>query len=164
MWSIIEACASVICANLPFYAPLLKKGFSLVPLFTSLRSVFSFHKKDRSRSVSSKWSMRKETSSLERIIREPIVVGCDAQDDTKDGDQGPDIEMRQIRPKTMMDDKGIAEASEPPVGGASRPCLPRPCPVCSERLSPLGSNPTFSNSNVDRKNQGLERHHHLSTT
>lgn len=64
MWSSIEACASVICASLPFYAPLLRKGFSLGPFFTSLRSAFSLpRKEDRSRSVSSKRSMQKETSS-----------------------------------------------------------------------------------------------------
>ena len=115
MWSSIEACASVICASLPCYAPLLKKGGRLGLLIASVRSVFSLPRKGSSRSVSSKRSMQKETSSSERIIAEPTIIEFGTREDIKAGGRVADMEMGQIRLKTMVDIGNIT--------GVCSPCL-----------------------------------------
>lgn len=120
MWSSIEACASVICASLPCYAPLLNKAGSIGTLFTSLRSVFSLPKKSFSSSVSSKRSTQKETSSVEKMIPDPTVVESGTQEETKGAGRGTDVEMGRIRRATMVDIE--ARVSEPL---PHSPCLGR---------------------------------------
>ncbi len=64
--------------------------------------MFSFPRKDLSRSVSSKRSSRKETSSSERIISEPTVIESGTQEDIKGGGgRGTDMEMGQIGLETV---------------------------------------------------------------
>ena len=110
MWSSIEACASVICASLPCYAPLLKKAGSIGTLFTSLRSVFSLPKKNFSSPVSSKRSTQKETSSLEKIIPNTTDIESGTQDDIKGGGRATEIKMGRIRRATLVDiQAGISE-------------------------------------------------------
>lgn len=70
MWSGIEACASNICANLPCYAPLLKRGPSLKYIFTSLRSVLKSPHSLFSRHSSAKNTFV-EITSTERLANEP---------------------------------------------------------------------------------------------
>lgn len=125
MWSSIEACVSVICASLPCYAPLLKKAGSLGPFVIGMRSLFSLSKKDRSRSASSKQSMQKgaSSSSSERIILEPTSIESSTRDDTKGSGRGTDMEMGQIRLKTVVDIERSTRASEAPAGGTCSPCL-----------------------------------------
>ena len=41
MWSGIEACASTICANLPCYAPLLKRGSNARGAVNTVQTVFA---------------------------------------------------------------------------------------------------------------------------
>lgn len=124
MWSSIEACASVICANLPCYAPLLapllKKAGSIGVLFTSLRSMFSLSKKDSFRSVSSKKSTQKETSSSEKIIPNPTVIESGTKEDTKYSGRGTDMEMGRITHATKVDAEAVPPVSKPL---PHRPCL-----------------------------------------
>lgn len=114
MWSSIEACASVICASLPYFSPLLKKGGSLGPFFTSLRSMFSLPRKDLSRSLSSKRSMRRETSSSEETILGPGIFDSGTREDIKGGRRGTDMEMGQIRLETTVHVENASGVSEAP--------------------------------------------------
>lgn len=125
MWSSIEACASVICASLPCYAPLLKKGGSLGSFVIGMRSLFSLSRKDRSHSASSKPSMQKgaSSSSSERIISEPTSIDSSTRDDIKGSGRGTDMEMGQIRLETAVEVGRSTGASETPAGGTSSPCL-----------------------------------------
>ena len=120
MWSSIEACASVICASLPCYAPLLKKAGGIGTLFTSLRSVFSLPKKSLSSSVSSKRSTQKETSSFDKVLPSPTVIESGTQEDIKGGGRVTDVEMGSIRRATMVDIE--SRVSEPL---PHSPCLGR---------------------------------------
>ncbi|CAD6578978.1 MAG: hypothetical protein ASARMPRED_008913 [Alectoria sarmentosa] len=69
MWSGIETCASTICANLPCYGPLLKRGPSLKYLFANIRSAFTSPRGLFSRRSSPK-STFQETTSTERLANE----------------------------------------------------------------------------------------------
>ena len=163
MWSSIEACASVMCASLPCYAPLLKKVGSLGTFVMSVRSVFSLPRKDSSRSVSSKRSMQKETSSSERIIPKPTVIEFSTQEDIKGGARGTDMEMGQIRLETLMDVETITRVSEPLPDVSPSPCVARaysvgaPC-YGSARNIALGNTPFYSISKADHEDQRLEHH------
>ena len=69
MWSGIEACASVICANLPCYGPLLSKTKGLKLSLGSLQSRISLRGRVRNHSLSaSKRPKRSKSSSRENII------------------------------------------------------------------------------------------------
>ena len=59
--------------------------------------------------------MQKETSSSERIIAEPIIIEFGKREDIniKGGGQVADMEMGQIRLKTMVDIGNITEACSP---------------------------------------------------
>ena len=72
MWSGIEACASTICANLPCYAPLLKRGPSLSNIFTTLRSLLTSPRSLFSRHNSPDNTFQ-ESPSTERFANEPEV-------------------------------------------------------------------------------------------
>ena len=99
MWSGIEACASTICANLPCYAPLLKRGPSVRYLLASLRSVLKSPHSLFSRHSSSKNTFV-EITSTERLANEP---GDPLNRDTVEGNaqrpttHGPDLELGQMK-------------------------------------------------------------------
>ncbi len=79
--------------------------------------MLSFGRKDPSRSACSKRSAQKGTSSSERIIPESTVIGYSPQLDIEGGGRETDMEMGQIRVKTMIE--SVTGASEPRAGGAS---------------------------------------------
>ena len=75
--------------------------------------MFSLQRKDSWRSVSSKRSTQKETSSSEKIIPQATVIEYSTQKDVKGGSRGTDMEMGSIKVKTMVDVEKFAGASEP---------------------------------------------------
>lgn len=123
MWSSIEASTSVVCASLPCYGPLLKKGGVLRAFVTGMRSLFSLSKKTRSRSVLLKRSMPNETSSSERTMSGPTVIDSSTQANFKGSVQGTDLEMGQIRVETDVNVESITKASEALARGARSPCI-----------------------------------------
>lgn len=133
MWSSIEACASVICANLPCYAPLLKKAGSISILFTSLRSMFS-SRKDLLHSGSSTGSMPKDTSSTEKIIPCPTVIESGTNGGFKRDDRASDMELGHIRRETTMDEEARAGVDKP---------LPQ-CPCIARAYS--AGNPNYGSA------------------
>lgn len=74
MWSGIEACASVICANLPSYAPLLRWRTNKSVL-ARIRTVFS----TRLRLESNSGVLPKESSLEEGIVGRRPAVGNQAR-------------------------------------------------------------------------------------
>lgn len=76
--------------------------------------MFSLYRKDSWRSVSSKRSMQKGTSSLEKIIPEPTVIESGTQEDIKGRNRATDVEMGQIKLETKVEVERLTGASEPP--------------------------------------------------
>ena len=92
MWSGIEACASTICANLPCYAPLLKRGSSVRYVLGNLRSILKsphslFSRRSTSKSTSfediyterlaSEPELHRNRTSLERNMVPPVTHESD---------------------------------------------------------------------------------------
>ena len=94
MWSGIEACASNICANLPCYAPLLKRGSSVRYIVSSLRSVLKSPHSLFSRHTSPKNTFV-EITSAERLANEPR--GTHVEGNIHHPTQGFDLELGQMR-------------------------------------------------------------------
>lgn len=103
MWSGIEACASTICANLPCYAPLLKRGPSLSYIFTTLRSLFTSPRSLFSRRNSPKGTFE-ESTSTERFASEPEVPRNTTivEGGIRRQKHESDLELGQIRVETTV--------------------------------------------------------------
>ena len=105
MWSGIEACASTICANLPCYGPLLKRGPSLSYILGVIRSAFSLSRTLFSRGSSSKTTFV-ESGSTERFAKEPEVShnSTTVERGIRGGRLGPDLELGEFtRPPLTRD-------------------------------------------------------------
>ncbi|CAF9941013.1 hypothetical protein IMSHALPRED_002251 [Imshaugia aleurites] len=106
MWSGIEACASNICANLPCYAPLLRRGPSLEHVFATLRSALKLPRSLLSRRSSPRTTFQ-ETTSTERLANEPEVLRnfTTAEGGIHRPKHNNDLELGQIRVETTVGTK-----------------------------------------------------------
>jgi len=97
MWSGIEACASIVCANLPCYTAFVgMNGYRV--FLNSFTSLFSFTSRSNSWKRSGKASH--DTSSSENIVDNGVKTDIQVVEQYI---PNPDLEMGTINVKTTMD-------------------------------------------------------------
>ena len=100
MWSGIEACASTVCANLPCYAPLLKRGPSLRYILGQIQSAIT----TRLSLIFHRGNSFQESASTERFANEPHAPRSTTTVETgvRRAEGELDLELGEIRVETTM--------------------------------------------------------------
>ena len=100
MWSGIEACASTVCANLPCYEPLLKRGPSLRYLLVQIQSAFT----TRLSLIFHRGNSFQRSASTESFANDPHAPHSTTTVETggRGGEGGLDLELGVIRVETTI--------------------------------------------------------------
>lgn len=93
MWSGIEACASVICANLPSYAPLLRSRTNKKSVLARIRTILS----TRTR-LDSNPDVSPPKGSL---LKKDIVDGRPAVENQARGEMEVSLELGDVRANSL---------------------------------------------------------------
>lgn len=105
MWSGIEACASVICANLPCYVSIVGKASRFKAVVFSFCSKLSesMNSKFRLSSKAKEWPSQKITSSAEKIVTWPVGVETVIARSSEGDRTTTELEKGKIRVQTRLD-------------------------------------------------------------